>query len=295
MDFLLIQLVIGPCNVLVWRGAWELYDRIFGVKNLRSGPYLFLAGFLLSIPIILISPEVIKVAKGLLEKGKRVSRSASYVLLTRTYSLICFLIMLLFWKGWFDTWFYKDGVHQGDAGGYYYFPTTFSTNPSTSIFYLGYGPNEADHWLFSFGCLAFGVLILSCLGNLKTAALSPPMGLYLDTANKYCKTDMFFEDPDEAKCGRHLRFRLVNTVATLAVEVIAMVTYYGAYFGIEDVHYQLYGNHTVNLDSTYGRGHLQETHEDVGKVTDLDHDWTGTTPLVHHHHLPCNPTSCYME
>ena len=65
------------------------------------------------------------------------------------------------------------------------------------------------------------------------------MGLYLDTANKYCKTDMFFDDPDEAKCGRHLTFRLVNTVATLVVEVIAMVTYYGAYFGIEDVHYQV--------------------------------------------------------
>ena len=52
-DFLLIQLVIGPCNVLVWRGAWELYDRIFGMDGLTTGPLLFLAGFLLSIPTIL--------------------------------------------------------------------------------------------------------------------------------------------------------------------------------------------------------------------------------------------------
>ena len=288
LDFLLIQLVIGPCNVMVWRGAWELYDRIFGVENLEFGPYLFLAGFLLSIPVILISPEVIKVAKGLLEKGEKVSRSASYVLLTRVYSLFSFLIMLLFWKGWFDTWFYKDGVHEGDPGGY--------------------GPNEPDHWLFSFGCLAFGTLILSCLGALKTAALSPPMGLYLDTANKYCQTEMFFEDPDEAKCGRHLIFRLVNTVTTLMVEVIAMITYYGAYFGIEDMHYHLYGNHTVNLDSTYGRGHLKEDVYVEG-LTPLLQSTLGRghlqktdvervvpfVPLLHHHHLPCKGSSCYIE
>ena len=100
---------------------------------------------------------------------------------------------------------------------------------------------------------------------------------------------MFFEDPDEAKCGRHLIFRLVNTVATLVVEVIAMITYYGAYFGIEDLHYQLYGNHTVNLDSTYGRGHLQEP--DVVTVA----HWNGVKPWLQHHHLPCTESSCYME
>ena len=71
------------------------------------------------------------------------------------------------------------------------------------------------------------------------------MGLYLDTANKYCKTEMFFDDPDETKGGRHLIFRLVNTVVTLAVEVVAMITYYGAYFSIENVYYQLYGNHSA--------------------------------------------------
>ena len=101
LDFFLIQLVIGPCNVMMWRGAWELYDRIFGVDDLKYGPYLFLAGFLLSIPLILISPEVIKVANKLLEKGPTVSRSPTFVLLTRAYSLFSFLIMLLFWKGWF--------------------------------------------------------------------------------------------------------------------------------------------------------------------------------------------------
>ena len=98
---------------------------------------------------------------------------------------------------------------------------------------------------YSLACLAFGALALSSLGALKTAALSPPMGLYLDTANKYCKTEMFFDDPDETKGGRHLIFRLVNTVVTLAVEVVAMITYYGAYFSIENVYYQLYGNHSA--------------------------------------------------
>ena len=258
VDFFLIQLAIGPCNVLMWRGAWELYDRIFGVDNLKAGPYLFLAGCILSIPVILISPEVVKVGKRLLEKGRR---SPSYVLLTRVYSLFSFLVMLLFWKGWFDTWFYKNGVHEDDPGG-------------------SYGPNDQDHWIFSFCCLAFGTLILCILGSLKTAALSPPMGLYLDTATKYCKTEMFFEDKDEAKCGRHIGFRLVNTVATLVVEVIAMITYYGAYFGIENAHFQLYGNHTINLDSTYGRGHLASPHLPEAGLDRLH---------------ACNENICYLE
>ena len=119
---------------------------------------------------------------------------------------------------------------------------------------------------------------------------------------------MFFEDPDEAKCGRHLIFRLVNTVVTLVVEVIAMITYYGAYFGIEDMHYHLYGNHTVNLDSTYGRGHLAETDVYVegltpllqstlgrGHLQDVDRDVGEVVPLLHHHHLPCTGSSCYIE
>ena len=29
LDFLLVQIVIGPFTVAIWRGAWELYDDIF--------------------------------------------------------------------------------------------------------------------------------------------------------------------------------------------------------------------------------------------------------------------------
>ena len=32
LDFLLVQIVIGPFTVAIWRGAWELYDDIFLVK-----------------------------------------------------------------------------------------------------------------------------------------------------------------------------------------------------------------------------------------------------------------------
>ena len=255
-DFLLIQLVIGPCNVLVWRGAWELYDRIFGMDGLTTGPLLFLAGFLLSIPTILFSPEVLKMGKGILESGGKVSRSPLYVLVTRVYSLFSLLTMLLFWKGWFDTWFYKNGVYQGDSA-------------------RGYGPEEADHWIFSLACLAFGALALSSLGALKTAALSPPMGLYLDTANKYCKTEMFFDDPDETKGGRHLLFRLVNTVVTLVVEVVAMITYYGAYFSIENVQHQVYGTNSASLDIAYGRPLLRDNVTDpLDRVYDPHHPCT---------------------
>ena len=106
------------------------------------------------------------------------------------------------------------------------------------------------------------------------------MGLYLDTSNKYCKTEMFFDDPDETKGGRHLIFRLVNTVVTLVVEVVAMITYYGAYFSIENVYYQLYGNHSASLDIAYGRP--------LPNVTDpLDR--------VYNHHLPCRGHQCYLK
>ena len=32
LDFLLVQIVIGPFTVAIWRGAWELYDDIFLVN-----------------------------------------------------------------------------------------------------------------------------------------------------------------------------------------------------------------------------------------------------------------------
>ena len=32
LDFLLVQIVIGPFTVAIWRGAWELYDDLFLVK-----------------------------------------------------------------------------------------------------------------------------------------------------------------------------------------------------------------------------------------------------------------------
>ena len=33
LDFLLVQIVIGPFTVAIWRGAWELYDDIFLVRG----------------------------------------------------------------------------------------------------------------------------------------------------------------------------------------------------------------------------------------------------------------------
>ena len=36
LDFLLVQIVIGPFTVAIWRGAWELYDDIFLVRLLYN-------------------------------------------------------------------------------------------------------------------------------------------------------------------------------------------------------------------------------------------------------------------
>ena len=101
VDFFLIQLLIGPCNVLIWRGGWELYDLVFGVDN---GIGLFISGLLLSIPLIIFSSNLSIFANDILMDETHGSGSFRYVIVTRFYSAATFFVMLMFWKGWFDIW-----------------------------------------------------------------------------------------------------------------------------------------------------------------------------------------------
>ena len=51
LDFLLVQVVIGPFTVAIWRGAWELYDELFQVRRTRgnvSSPCTLMSRFFLA-------------------------------------------------------------------------------------------------------------------------------------------------------------------------------------------------------------------------------------------------------
>ena len=65
--------------------------------------------------------------------------------------------------------------------------------------------------------------------------LLPLIPLWTSAWTPPTSTEMFFEDPDEAKCGGNLVFQLVNTVAPVVVKVIAMITYHGAYFSLDEI------------------------------------------------------------
>ena len=67
VDFVLIQFVIGPFTVCVWRGAWEFYDWLF-YKLFQCCPFYigllcFNLGFLISVFIALFYKEIDQVAK----------------------------------------------------------------------------------------------------------------------------------------------------------------------------------------------------------------------------------------
>jgi hypothetical protein len=204
VDFFLIQLLIGPCNVLIWRGGWELYNHVLGI-NLYNGIILFFLGLFLSIPLIIYSYDISVFADEILINDG--PSSFRYIYVTRFYSIITFLVMLLFWKGWFDIW------HN--------FP---------------YHISNLTHWHLSLSCLVLGSLILMYIGCFKTAAMSPPMGLWLDTATHYVHVDQFYDVKDTLQ--KTWRFRLVNAILTLIMEVISLMTYYGAYSLAEDLFHE---------------------------------------------------------
>jgi len=197
LDFFLIQLIIGPCSVLIWRGGWEFFDYIFGM-NFYTGIGLFFFGLLSSIPVIIYSSDLSLIAEEILMDKSHRCGSFCYVSLTRLYSAVTFFAMLFFWKGWFDI-----GL----------------------VFSI---PN----WNFSLACLVLGSLVLMYLGCFKTAALCPPMGVWLDTATHYVHVDQFYDVRDTEE--KSMQFRMYNAVLTLAIEVISLVTCYGANSLIEN-------------------------------------------------------------
>jgi len=215
VDFFIIQLFIGPCNVLIWRGGWNLYNYIFG-ETFTTGIGLFIFGVFLSIPIVVYSTNISLLADKILLDKSRGCCGFRYVFVTRLYSAITFFVMLFFWKGWFD-------MTSG---------STFDVAQRNQYLEkLKSQTCDKDHWYFSLGCLVLGSSVLMYLGCFKTAALCPPMGLWLDTATHYIHVDQFF--PVEEETNESMNFRILNAILTVVIEVIALITYYGAYCLIE--------------------------------------------------------------
>jgi len=223
VDFVMIQLFIGPCNVLIWRGGWELYDLIFG-ENLYTGIILFILGLLLSIPVIIYSLNLSIFADEILMDEDYGRGSFRYMFVTQSYSAVTFFVMLLFWKGWWDIWH-----------GFPHFETIEDNH-------------DINHWHFSLGCFVIGTFILLYLGYFKTVSESPPIGLWLNTATKYVHVERFYNNEDEVK--KSMKFRFINAVLTLLIEVIALVTYYGAFSIIDDWFHmkivEIYGSTTFH-------------------------------------------------
>ena len=91
VDFLLIQLIIGPFTVCIWRGAWEFYDWVFGkiIDGVFYGGLLaFLLGFVLATVIALFFREIADFAKN--------GGTIQYLLVSRSYSMLRFLVALLY-------------------------------------------------------------------------------------------------------------------------------------------------------------------------------------------------------
>ena len=190
VDFLLIQLVVGPFTVCIWRGAWEFYDFIFLKLNefIPVGPFFigllcFSCGVTISVVIALSYREIDAIAK---RGGTR-----RYLIVSRVYSMMRFLFALLYWKGIFDM---LDSIYQRD-------------------------------WLVPHFAVALSSSGLFIIGAFKSAAITPPLGVNLDKANDYINISTFYG----SKRSDPVHFRFLDALCTIVVEVVSSVAFYGAW------------------------------------------------------------------
>lgn len=186
VDFLLIQLIIGPFTVCIWRGAWEFYDWVFGkiIDGVFYGGLLaFLLGFVLATVIALFFREIADFAKN--------GGTIQYLLVSRSYSMLRFLVALLYWKGVFDM---LDAIY-------------------------------VKEWIVPHFAVVLAACALFIIGAFKSAAVTPPIGVNLDTQNDYITIATFYGTTREDS----LQFRFVDALCTTTVEVISCIAFYGAW------------------------------------------------------------------
>jgi len=182
VDFLLIQFVIGPFTVCVWRGAWEFYDwsfyKIFQCCPFYIGLLCFSLGFVISVLVALSYKETDSLAKR--------AGTCQYFLVSRIYSMLRFLFALLYWKGVFDM---LDVLYDKD-------------------------------WFVPHFSVALAACVLFIIGSFKSAAISPPLGVGLDVSDDYIFISTFYkttrEDPFYFRILDALCTTIVEVVSSVA-------------------------------------------------------------------------------
>ena len=194
LDFLLIQFILGPCNCFVWIGLWEFLDLYIDAHDTSLNLACLFVGLAASVLVFLFSPNFYNLSENVFDFYK-----GFYILGTRMYTVITFPFMVLTWKGWFGL------VHICDN-------------------------DRGLEVIISLGCLILGSLVLAILGCLKTAAVTPPLGIYLDdlgTRHSYAEIRQFYKTPEDPAMFTW-KFRLINAFLTMMFELLALITYFGA-------------------------------------------------------------------
>ena len=191
LDFLIVQLLLGPAHCLIWISIWNIMDIILG-HHFLTGVFCFSIGIFLSIIMVAISDSLLSLSQYLYRSSK-----CLFFLFTRLYSFLSCMVLILFWKGWYDIRRHEDENR-----------------------FLKH------HWWFSLPYLLFGSLVLGSLGCLKTAAVRPPLGVWLDKGEDYLKINKFYTTQED---------KMKNAMMTVLVEVISLLTYYGAWCLVDDL------------------------------------------------------------
>ena len=208
-DFLLVQFVLGPANCFVWIGVWEILDIIVS-QSFTNAIICFVTGTLISTGLIAGSDRILLISHEIHKYSKFI-----FFLATRLISFFTCLVMVLFWKGWFDIWQHEDDNQL-----------------------------MKKHWGLSLGCLLLGSLLLASVGCMKTAAVTPPLGVWLDSGKDYLRIDKFYSLPEDPK-NITWNFHIKNTCLTICIEVISLITYFGAWCLVDDLisHKEIYENY----------------------------------------------------
>lgn len=195
-DFFLIQLIIGPFTVLVWWGGWHLYEyfflwianRFFGSEDEEIPDHderALFSGIVTLIAGVITSVPIAMFYKEFeIYSSKVAGHVVRYFILSRIFSVIRFLTTLLYWIGTFQVLDYL--------------------SPRSVVSLLAV-------------CISSAVLL--GIGCFKTAAVTPPLGVWLDTSEKFVCIDTYLETEQTDP----LSSRLLDGVLTTMIEVLATI------------------------------------------------------------------------
>ena len=197
IDFFFIQLIVGPFTVSVWCAGWQLYDtfffwiarRVLSSSNstnendtFESSPEYIIQAIICLVIGTISSILLVVFSQNLEDFAARTGRDV-YFLVSRLFSVLRFFTTLLYWKGSFDLLY------------------------------------SVDIWETSVITLSLAFVVLKSCGCFKTAAVTPPLGVFLDSTRNYVQIDSFLE----TKRTDSWKNRCLDGLVTTLLEIIAAV------------------------------------------------------------------------